>query len=140
MGDSPLAVARHVIVIDDDPSIRRLIELILRHEGYRLSLLGSPVGILDRARADRPDLIITDLMMPQVNGLQLLHALKAEPDLSEIPVILITGAGQQSQIDLALALGAATCLYKPFAQAQFVAAVRAALAGDGPTTHDGRRI
>ncbi|MBL8094023.1 MAG: response regulator [Anaerolineales bacterium] len=120
---------RHIMVIDDDPSIRRLIELILRHEGYRLSLLGSAVGILERARADRPELIITDLMMPQLNGLQLLHVLKAEPDLADIPVILITGAGQQSQVDLALALGATTCLYKPFAQAQFIAAVRTALAG-----------
>ncbi|HRF50381.1 MAG TPA: response regulator [Anaerolineales bacterium] len=135
-----MSSARHVIVIDDDPSIRRLIELILRHEGYRLSLLGSPVDILERARVDRPDLIITDLMMPQLNGLQLLHALKAEPDLAEIPVILITGAGQQSQVDLALALGAATCLYKPFSQARFIAAVRAALAGDAPASDHGRRV
>ena len=94
------------------------------------------MDIFDRARADRPDLIITDLMMPQLNGLQLLHALKAEPDLADIPVILITGAGQQNQIDLALALGATTCLYKPFAQAQFVAAVRAALGDAGrPQEH-----
>lgn len=130
---------RHIVVIDDDPSIRRLIELILRHEGHRLSLYGTALDILTRARADMPDLIITDLMMPQLNGLQLLHALKAEPDLADIPVILITGAGQQNQVDLALALGATTCLYKPFAQAQFVAAVRAAL-GDAARSQDhGRR-
>ncbi len=124
-----MSIPRHVFVIDDDPSIRRLIELILRHEGVRLSLYGTAQDILTQARADRPDLIITDLMMPGLNGLQLLHALKAEPDLEAIPVILITGAGQQNQVDLALALGAATCLYKPFAQARFLAAVRAALAG-----------
>ncbi len=134
-----MTTAQHVIVIDDDPSIRRLIELILRHEGYRLSLFGSALGIVDRARADRPDLIITDLMMPQLNGLQLLHVLKAEPDLAPVPVILITAAGQQNQVDLALALGAATCLYKPFAQAQFIAAVRHALAdGAHPEAHDPR--
>ncbi len=131
-----MSTSRHIVVIDDDPSIRRLIELILRHEGHRLSLYGTAMDIFDRARADRPDLIITDLMMPQLNGLQLLHALKAEPDLADIPVILITGAGQQNQIDLALALGATTCLYKPFAQAQFVAAVRAALGDAGrPQEH-----
>lgn len=133
-----MSASRHIVVIDDDPSIRRLIELILRHEGHRLSLFGTALDILERARADRPDLIITDLMMPHLNGLQLLHALKAEPDLTDIPVILITGAGQQNQVDLALALGAATCLYKPFAQAQFVAAVRSAL-GDASRPQDHER-
>lgn len=128
-----MSTQRHVFVIDDDPSIRRLIELILRHEGVRLSLFGTAQDILAQARADRPDLIITDLMMPGLNGLQLLHALKAELDLEAIPVILVTGAGQQNQVDLALALGAATCLYKPFAQARFLAAVRAAIAGDETT-------
>jgi CheY-like chemotaxis protein len=134
-----MSASRHIVVIDDDPSIRRLIELILRHEGHRLSLFGTALDILQRARADRPDLIITDLMMPHLNGLQLLHALKAEPDLADIPVILITGAGQQNQVDLALALGAATCLYKPFAQAKFVAAVRSALGDEASRPQDHER-
>jgi CheY-like chemotaxis protein len=118
----------HILVADDDPSVRRLIELVLRKGGYRLTLVTNGVRALAEIEAGPPNLVVCDLNMPEMDGFQLLTALKANPRLAHIPVIVVTAAGQQADLEEALRLGAAQCVYKPFAQAQFLETVRAILA------------
>lgn len=116
-----------IVVVDDDASIRRLIELILLRAGFRPALTGSATEALQMVATEPPDLVITDLMMPDVSGLDLLRALRLDPSLSAVPVIVLTAVGQPSQVDAARDLGAFDCVFKPFGQAQFIATVRAAL-------------
>ena len=118
----------HILVADDDPSVRRLIELVLRKGGYRLTLVINGARALAQIQTDPPDLVVCDLNMPEMDGFELLRALKANPGLAQIPVIVVAAAGQQADLEEALRLGAAQCVYKPFAQAQFLETVRATLA------------
>lgn len=119
----------HILIADDDASVRRLIELVLRKENYRLTLVANGLQALELLQAERPDLVICDLNMPEVDGFQLLEVLKGTPGLAQLPVVVVTAAGQPAQETEALRLGAAACVLKPFAQAQFVALVRGFLAG-----------
>jgi DNA-binding response OmpR family regulator len=119
--------ASRIVVVDDDPSIRRLIELILLRAGYRLSLVGSAPEALAAIAAEPTDLVITDLMMPDMSGLDLLRVLRADAGQADVPVIVLTAVGQPSQVEAARDLGAFGCVFKPFGQAYFLATVRAAL-------------
>lgn len=116
-----------IVVVDDDASIRRLIELILLRAGYRLALVANAPDALAEITAEPADLVITDLMMPDMSGLDLLRALRADPQQADVPVIVLTAVGQPSQVDAARSLGAFECVLKPFGQAHFLATVRAAL-------------
>lgn len=118
----------HILIADDDASVRRLIELVLRKDGYRLTMAANGWQALELLQTETPDLLISDLNMPDLDGFQLLTALKAAPGLARLPVIVVTAAGQPGQEAEALRLGAAACVLKPFAQAQFLALVRGLLA------------
>jgi hypothetical protein len=116
------------VIADDDAGVRRLIELALRKGGYRLTLAPNGVSALAHIRADRPNLVVSDLMMPDMSGLELLATLKSTPGLERIPVIIVTAAGQQAQVEEATRMGAVACVLKPFAQGEFLATIRAILA------------
>jgi chemosensory pili system protein ChpA (sensor histidine kinase/response regulator) len=118
----------HILIADDDASVRRLIELVLRKDGYRLTLAANGLNALERLQSETPDLVICDLNMPDLDGFQLIAALQATPGLARIPVIVVTAAGQPAQAAEALRLGAAACVLKPFAQTQFQTLVRETLA------------
>ncbi len=117
-----------LLIADDDASVRRLIELVLRREGYHLTMVSNGLRALEHLQAQTTDLVVCDLHMPELDGFQLLSALKAVPSLAPIPVIVVTAAGQPKDVERALQLGAAACVYKPFAQTQFQALIREALA------------
>ncbi|MGQ0601923.1 MAG: response regulator [Anaerolineales bacterium] len=122
-----MALPAHILIADDDAGVRRLIELALRKDRYRLTMTANGARALAAIQADRPDLIIADLMMPEMTGLELLATLKSSPTLKHIPVIVVTAAGQQAHVEEARRLGAATCVLKPFAQGEFLATIRALL-------------
>ncbi len=122
----------HVLIVDDDPSIRRLIELTLRKGGYRYSLAANGLRAIELMEAEPPHLVVCDLMMPEVDGFQLLMMVKSTPTLARIPVVIITAGGQQQQVERAIKLGAAACLYKPFSTHEFLSTLRQALAAAKP--------
>lgn len=118
----------HIVIADDDAGVRRLIELALRKDRHRLTMAVNGLRALEEIQADRPDLIIADLMMPEMSGLELLATLKSSPLLEAIPVIVVTAAGQQAHVEEARRMGATACVLKPFAQGEFLATIRTALA------------
>lgn len=122
------SAAPRVLIVDDDASIRRLIELTLRKGGYRFSLAANGLRAIELMEAEPPDLVICDLMMPEVDGFQLLTMVKSTPTLAHIPVVIITAGGQQHQVERALKLGAVACLFKPFSTPEFLATIQTALA------------
>ncbi len=121
-------MSTRILIADDDASVRRLIELMLRKGQYRLAMVANGFKALEQMRHEPPDLVICDLMMPEMDGFQVLQAAKAQASLAHIPIIVVTAAGQQTHVEEALRLGAAACVFKPFAQAHFLETVRAALA------------
>jgi CheY-like chemotaxis protein len=104
------AEGARVLVIDDDPAARQIIGTYLAREGYRLSYAASGAEGLEKARADPPDAITLDIMMPQLDGWSVLAALKHDEGLRHVPVVMVSVAGDRG---LGFSLGAAASLSKP---------------------------
>jgi len=108
------AAPKKVLVVDDHPQIRRLIQINL--EKIPVDIVEATDGNegLEQAKRERPDLIILDVMMPRRNGFEMLHDLKSDPELRDIPVIMLTIRVQTPDIAHGLRAGAEFYLPKPF--------------------------
>ncbi|MBV9413134.1 MAG: response regulator [Acidimicrobiia bacterium] len=107
-------MALSVLVVDDDPVILRLLQVNFELEG--IGVVTAPDGEegLKLAQSDPPDLVISDIMMPKVNGLELLAALRSSPDTAALPVILLSAKAQVADVQRGLELGADDYVTKPF--------------------------
>lgn len=111
-----------VLVVDDEPALRDLIRAVLEDEGYQVVTAENGRRALELLRQDRPDLVLTDLMMPVMGGHELLRHLRSMPELDRIPVIVMSTARAAVSIDAAAAF-----VPKPFDIDQLLAAIRAVL-------------
>jgi signal transduction histidine kinase/CheY-like chemotaxis protein len=116
-----------VLVIDDDPTVREVMTRYLESQGFRVDAAASGVAGLARARAARPAAITLDIMMPDLDGWTVLAALKGDPSLADIPVILVTIVDEKQR---GYALGAAEYMVKPIDRVRLAAVVRR-LCGSG---------
>jgi len=107
-------MALSVLVVDDDPVILRLLQVNFELEGIGVELAVDGEEGLQRVHADPPDLVISDIMMPKVNGLELLAALRSSPDTAALPVILLSAKAQVADVQRGLELGADDYITKPF--------------------------
>lgn len=114
----PDAGLRHVLVADDEPHIGRIIQMKLEQGPFRVTLVPdgqAALDALDALDAGAPiDLVLLDLMMPRVSGLDVLAALRRDPRHATLPCIILTAAGQEQQYRQAMALGATDFMTKPF--------------------------
>jgi two-component system KDP operon response regulator KdpE len=113
-----------ILVVDDEPQIRRALDIALRGHGYQVALAEGSAPALIRLGSDPPDLLILDLMLPDLDGLSLLRELRA---WSDIPVIVLSARGEEATKIEALDLGADDYLTKPFGIGELLARVRALL-------------
>jgi signal transduction histidine kinase/CheY-like chemotaxis protein/HAMP domain-containing protein len=118
-----------VLVVDDDPAARDLLTTNLGREGYRTLQARSGDEALELARKLRPDAITLDVLMPKKDGWAVLGALKADPDLCDIPVIMVTVAPDRG---IGLSLGAAEVMTKPVDRGELTSLLRQLLSRDGP--------
>ena len=102
-----------VLVVDDDPVILNLLTVNFEMEGYEVATAADGEEALEQVRADRPDLIVSDVMMPRMDGLALAAALKADPDLASIPLLLLSAKAQHADVSEGLEL-ADDYVTKPF--------------------------
>lgn len=116
-----------ILVVEDDEDIRELITYNLTREGYRIAGVPSGEEALGAVHKERPDLILLDLMLPGMDGLEACRGLKADPETSEIPVIMVTAKGEESDIVVGLELGADDYITKPFSPKVLIARIRAVL-------------
>ncbi|MEO8713828.1 MAG: response regulator [Acetobacteraceae bacterium] len=131
-GASAAEALATVLVVDDEPASRDIIGTHLAREGYHLLYAGSGTEALDAARRHRPDAITLDILMPGEDGWSVLRALKADPALAAIPVILVSITEDRG---LGFALGAAAALSKPVDRAELAAVIgghRALAVGNQP--------
>ncbi len=103
-----------ILFIDDEPDIRRLVEYALQARGHEVLLATDGQEGVEQARAQSPDLILSDMVMPEMNGLEVLSALKADPEMKDIPVLIVTASAQREEAERAVQAGAAGYLVKPF--------------------------
>ncbi len=102
-----------VLVVDDDPLIMRMYEYRLKHDGYEVFLAFDGEGAIMKAKKEKPGIILLDLMMPKMNGVETLKFLKKESDTRNIPVIILTNLGDDpAYIDLTKEMGADDYLVK----------------------------
>ena len=113
-----------VLVVDDDPQTLRYVRDVLSQAGYVPLVTGDPDGLPSVIRAEKPRLVLLDLMLPGTDGIQLM---KRVPELADLPVIFISGYGRDETIAKALESGAADYIVKPFSPTELVARVQAAL-------------
>jgi two-component system, OmpR family, alkaline phosphatase synthesis response regulator PhoP len=115
---------RQVLVVDDEPHIGRIIQIKLEHGPYDVELIGDGRSALTRLRSEDPiDLILLDILMPHVSGLDVLAELRRLPHRSDTPVIMLTGRGQEADRERAAALGADDFLTKPFSPKKLLARI-----------------
>jgi len=117
-----------VLVIDDDPVIVELLRVNFEIEGFEVISAGDGREGFERARSDRPDLVLSDIMMPRYDGLQLLTQLKADPATRGLPVILLSAKAQNAEVQQGLDLGADDYVTKPFDPLELIDRVNAVLA------------
>lgn len=116
-----------VLVVEDDPDIRALVEVRLRRLGHRVMSVGSGEEALDLlAERGAPDVAVLDVQMPGMDGLQLLEAMRLDPELAAVPAIFLSGRVQESDVEAGRALGA-TYLTKPVILSALSGAVDKAL-------------
>ncbi len=123
--------AAKILVVDDDAFIRRPLELILHQEGFEARTAVDGDDCLRQVRAERPHLILLDVMMPGRDGFEICRALKSDPELADIPVILLSARDRERDRDRGLSAGASDYVTKPYAPAELLAKVRALVADDG---------
>ena len=120
--------AKRVLICDDDPVILRLLEVNLELEGYDVLLAHDGAEAVEVARAEKPDLVILDIMMPKLDGYQTCAELKADDDTKDIPVIFLSAKAQQSDIDKGKQFGVSDYLTKPFDPNDLIEVVERTLA------------
>ncbi len=116
-----------ILVVDDEPSILELVRYNLVKRGYRVLTAETGEAGLLLGKNDSPDLILLDLMLPGIDGLDVCRHLKANPRTQHIPVILLTARGQAEDIAMGMELGADDYITKPFSPKVLISRIRAAL-------------
>ena len=115
----------HILVVDDDRRIRNLLQAYLMENGFRISVAASAAEARERMRIMSFDLVLLDIMMPGMDGYQVLGTLKGDPALKEVPVVMISAIGDTDSIVRCLETGAEDYLPKPFHPAILKARVAA---------------
>jgi two-component system phosphate regulon response regulator PhoB len=106
--------AHRILVVDDEPDVTELLKYKLEQEGYRCEVLNDPLLFTAAARDFEPDLMILDIMMPELSGLQLCRIARADPSMQDVPVIFLTARGEVEDRVQGLEAGAADYVAKPF--------------------------
>jgi two-component system phosphate regulon response regulator PhoB len=103
-----------ILVLDDEPDVTELLEYKLEQEGYRVAVLNDPLAFVAKVRDFEPDLMVLDIMMPELNGMQLCRIARSDPSMKEIPIIFLSARGEAEDRIKGLETGADDYLSKPF--------------------------
>jgi phosphate regulon transcriptional regulator PhoB len=120
-------MAAEVLVVEDEPDIRNLIVLQLAREGFRCRTAKSGPEALREAKAGAPDLVILDLMLPELDGLEVCRRLRSDAATATIPIIMLTAKADEVDRVVGLEMGADDYVVKPFSPKELVARIRAVL-------------
>jgi DNA-binding response OmpR family regulator len=117
-----------IVIADDDADIRELVVFKLRHAGHEVVPVGDGASAIEACSERKPDLVILDVMMPGMSGLEAARAIRETDGLAGLPIIMLTARAQDSDIEQGLDAGADDYVVKPFSPRDLAARVDAALA------------
>lgn len=123
-----LTMAREtILVVDDEEDILELVRYNLAREGYTIRLATSGEQALRMIRQEMPDVVLLDLMLPSIDGLEVCKRIKTDPETADLPVVMLTAKGAEADVVAGLELGASDYITKPFSPRVLTARVRAVL-------------
>src|SRR5690349_11728878 len=118
---------KKILIVEDEPDIAQLVKLYLEKEGFHTTVANSGVDALRLMKADRPDLLILDLMLPEIDGIEVCKKIRTVPDTAMLPILMLTAKAEESDTIVGLELGADDYVTKPFSPKALVARVKALL-------------
>ncbi|MES2667723.1 MAG: response regulator [Pseudomonadota bacterium] len=118
-------MTQRVLLIEDEANIAEAMRFLLVRDGWQVEVHGDGHAALARLQQSPPDLVILDLMLPGLSGLQILTAIRADAATARLPVIMLTAKGQGRDREAAMRAGVSHFMTKPFANADLLAQVRA---------------
>lgn len=118
---------KKVVYVEDEPAVQRLVAFWLEDAGFEVLVAGDGAQGLELIRTSRPDLVITDALMPVLTGDELVEQLQEDAELRDIPIIMATAAASPLRVKKMLGLGCRAVVSKPMEEGRFLEAVRAAL-------------
>jgi DNA-binding response OmpR family regulator len=124
-------MTKKILIIEDDPAISRLVDYTLRHEGYEIITASNGLEGINKAHKEAPDLVILDVMLPGMDGYEVCHRLKSEPDTASLLILMFSAKAQEIDKNTGLKVGADDYLPKPAAPAEIVNRVAKLLAKKG---------
>lgn len=126
-------MTQRVLIVDDEPNIVISLEFLLKREGFTVSVARDGEEGLAAIRAQRPDLVILDVMMPKLDGYAVLQAVRADPELAATRILMLTAKGRDAEQKKGLTLGANSYMPKPFSTHDLIAKARELLKTDAAT-------
>src|SRR6058998_1476373 len=120
-------MAREVLVVEDEPDIRRLVVLHLEGDGFRCRTAANGLDALREAKRAVPDLVVLDLMLPAIDGLEVCRRLRSDAGTAGVPIIMLTAKAAEVDRVVGLEVGADDYIVKPFSPRELVARVKAVL-------------
>lgn len=118
---------KRVLVAEDEPSIVLSLEFLLREAGFEVITAQNGATALALAEQHKPDLVVLDIMLPLVNGFEVCRALRADPALRGLRIVMLTARGREHEVEKGLALGADAYITKPFATRELVKTIKGLL-------------
>lgn len=123
-------LGKQVLVVDDEEDILELVRFNLSKEGYRVTCATTGEAAIENIRADQPDLMVLDLMLPGMDGLEVTRFLKNDPETRNIPIVMLTAKTEESDVVTGLEMGADDYVTKPFSPRILTARIKAILRRD----------
>jgi DNA-binding response OmpR family regulator len=120
-------MSKRILIVDDEPNILISVEFLMKREGYEVSIARDGEEGLAAIRAQQPDLVVLDVMMPKRDGFEVCTEVRADRSLSDVRILMLTAKGREAEIKKGLALGADAYIPKPFSTHELVAKVKALL-------------
>lgn len=120
-------MSHRILIVDDEPNIVISLEYLMKKEGYEVVVATDGEAALKQALEFRPDLVLLDVMMPKKSGFEVCQALRAEPALAAVKIIMLTAKGRETEVTKGLALGADTYVTKPFSTKDLVVRIKSLL-------------
>ena len=117
-------MAKHVLLIEDETNIIEAIRFLLSREGWEVGTHSYGATAVQAVREARPDLLVLDYMLPGKSGMDILKELRADPDFSKMPILMLTARGQSRDRDEAERAGVSRFMTKPFSNTEVLTAVR----------------
>ncbi|MGO1118834.1 response regulator transcription factor [Rhodovibrionaceae bacterium A322] len=122
-------MSTRVLIAEDEPNIVESLKFIFSREGWDVTAVMDGNDAMDQLKADPPDVMVLDVMLPRLNGFEILKQVRAHPTLNKLPVIMLTAKGQAQDRQTALDIGASLFITKPFSNKEVVENVRRLIEG-----------